>query len=97
MTYQNHPQPRYFALVAVFCFIIVAMGAARLAQQKGITRLFGQGAIALALIAAAANGFSTLNYAAHPRIHVRYGSTAAYQICRSAPQRKAAAGFNQRR
>ena len=26
MTYQNHPQPRYFALVAFFCFFIVALG-----------------------------------------------------------------------
>ena len=25
MTYQNHPQPRYFAVVAVFLFLIVAM------------------------------------------------------------------------
>lgn len=27
MTYQNHPQPRYFALVAFFCFFVVAQGA----------------------------------------------------------------------
>jgi len=27
MTYQNHPQPRYFAVVAFFSFFIVAMGA----------------------------------------------------------------------
>jgi hypothetical protein len=30
MTYQNHPQPRYFALVAFFCFFVVAQGAGAL-------------------------------------------------------------------
>ena len=66
MTYQNHPQPRYFALVAVFCFMIVAMGAGKLAQQAGWLRLFGKGVVALASIACAMNGLLTLNYAAHP-------------------------------
>ena len=47
MTYQNHPQPRYFALVAVFCFLIVAMAAAELVAQAGPTRLLGWGAIAV--------------------------------------------------
>jgi hypothetical protein len=27
MTYQNHPQPRYFAVVALFSFFVVAQGA----------------------------------------------------------------------
>ncbi len=27
MTYQNHPQPRYFSVAAFFCFFIVAQGA----------------------------------------------------------------------
>jgi hypothetical protein len=66
MTYQNHPQPRYFALVAVFCFLIVAMGAAKLATQTGFRRFFGWGAVALAAIASVVNGVSTLSYAAHP-------------------------------
>jgi hypothetical protein len=66
MTYQNHPQPRYFAVVAVFCFLIVAMGAEALVRQAGDTRLFGWGAVALAVAAAAANGVWTLNYATHP-------------------------------
>ena len=30
MTYQNHPQPRYFALVAVFCFLVVAIACGAL-------------------------------------------------------------------
>ena len=66
MTYQNHPQPRYFALVAVFCFLIIAMGAAELAAQIGVMRLFGWGAVALAAVASVANAAWTLNYAAHP-------------------------------
>ena len=66
MTYQNHPQPRYFALVAVFCFLIVAMGAGKLATRPGVSRLFGSGAIALAVIASMVNAVWTLNYAVHP-------------------------------
>ncbi len=66
MTYQNHPQPRYFALVAVFCFIIIAMAAGKFALQPGALRVLGQGAIALASIAAAVNAAWTLNFAAHP-------------------------------
>jgi len=66
MTYQNHPQPRYFAVVAVFCFLIVAMGAEALVRQADRTRLFGWGAVASAVVAAAINGVWTLNYAVHP-------------------------------
>ena len=66
MTYQNHPQPRYFALVAVFCFIIIAMASARLAQMSGLPRLLGHGAVALTAIAVAVNASLTLNFAAHP-------------------------------
>ncbi|HEY2467668.1 MAG TPA: glycosyltransferase family 39 protein [Terracidiphilus sp.] len=66
MTYQNHPQPRYFALVAVFCFLLVAVGAGKLAAQAGLPRLFGRGAIALAALATIGNAVGTLNYALHP-------------------------------
>jgi hypothetical protein len=66
MTYQNHPQPRYFALVAVFCFLIVAMAAGKLCEQRGVRRTFGSAAIALAAIASMVNGASTLSFAAHP-------------------------------
>ena len=51
MTYQNHPQPRYFALIAVFCFLIVAMGAAELVARAGSIRLLGYGAIAVTAMA----------------------------------------------
>jgi hypothetical protein len=66
MTYQNHPQPRYFALVAFFCFMIVAMGAGTLALQRGTLRFFGWGAVGLTTIAVAVNSIWTLSYAAHP-------------------------------
>src|SRR6202012_1632642 len=35
MTVQNHPQPRYFAVVAVFCAFIVAVGVGRLFRAAG--------------------------------------------------------------
>jgi len=66
MTYQNHPQPRYFALVAVFCFLIIAMAAGKLCTEPGVRRMFGYGAVALAAAAAVVNGVWTANYAAHP-------------------------------
>ncbi len=66
MTYQNHPQPRYFALVAVFCFIIVAMAAEKLVAQAGPSRLLGWGAIAVVAIAVGMNSMQTASFAAHP-------------------------------
>jgi hypothetical protein len=74
MTYQNHPQPRYFAVTAVFCFFLVAQGAAAWFEQSaaatGTLRrsLGGAGAtvVAVALVAAAANAMQTLTYVTHP-------------------------------
>lgn len=66
MTYQNHPQPRYFALVAVFCLILVAMGVGKLVSQSGLTRLFGHGAVAVAVFATVVDAGWTLHYAVHP-------------------------------
>jgi hypothetical protein len=76
MTYQNHPQPRYFAVVAVFCFFILAQGAGALLSQAAPSnestprrsrgRFLGWAMIALAGLTAAFNGLQTLNYAAHP-------------------------------
>jgi 4-amino-4-deoxy-L-arabinose transferase-like glycosyltransferase len=34
MTYQNHPQPRYFAVVAFFCFFVLVMGAEALLDAR---------------------------------------------------------------
>jgi hypothetical protein len=71
MTYQNHPQPRYFAVVAFFSFFVVAQGAGALlgqcAQGRGIwPRRLGCAVVALAAMAALSNSIQTLNYAAHP-------------------------------
>jgi hypothetical protein len=76
MTYQNHPQPRYFAVVALFCFLIVAQGCGALLGQTAGTsqdgarrspqRLLSWAVVALAALTAAFNGFQTLNYAVHP-------------------------------
>ena len=66
MTYQNHPQPRYFALVAVFCFAIIAMAAKELVAHAGPIRLLGGGAIVVAAIAIVVNGAQTVEFAAHP-------------------------------
>ena len=66
MTYQNHPQPRYFALVAVFCFLIIAMAAEALASQAGAMRMAGWGAVSVIVLATVVNSATTLSYAAHP-------------------------------
>lgn len=77
MTYQNHPQPRYFAVVAVFCFILIAQGAgaiisaARAATATGPRRLstaslLGYAVLFAVALAVSMNSVSTLSYAAHP-------------------------------
>ena len=66
MTIQNHPQPRYYAVIAVFCFILVAQGSAALLGQSGLPYRLGWAALVLAASAAVANGAWTLSYAAHP-------------------------------
>jgi hypothetical protein len=77
MTYQNHPQPRYFVVVAFFCFILVGQGAEALMNhthsvQKPLARfpfapIAGWAVIALALAAAVMNAARTVNYALHPQ------------------------------
>jgi hypothetical protein len=66
MTYQDHPQPRYFAFVAFFSFFIVAQGAAILYSEKGLPHHLGRAVIVLAIAAAFVNCAWTLSYAAHP-------------------------------
>ncbi|MGD0829579.1 MAG: glycosyltransferase family 39 protein [Terracidiphilus sp.] len=66
MTMQNHPQPRYFAVVAFFSFFVVALGAEAMAGLLGRLRWLGVGLIALTLLTAAFNGVQSLTYAAHP-------------------------------
>jgi len=66
MTYQNHPQPRYFAVVAFFCFIAVAKGAEALYRREGWPHSLGLATAALTVVAIGINGFWTLNYVTHP-------------------------------
>jgi hypothetical protein len=81
MTIQNHPQPRYFAVVAFFCFFLVAMGAEALLSRNGPAdespardsgrqvspaRLMGWAIVGLSVLAANINAAWTLNYATHP-------------------------------
>jgi hypothetical protein len=70
MTYQNHPQPRYYAVVAFFCFIVVAQGAGTLLGHAKADAMWTQRAgwavVALAAVAAGINGARTLDYARHP-------------------------------
>jgi hypothetical protein len=66
MTYQNNPQPRYFAVVAVFSFFVVALGAEALMGLAGQLRWLGVAFIAIAVMAVVFNGFQTLIYATHP-------------------------------
>lgn len=67
MTYQNHPQPRYYAVVAFFCVFIAAKGAAALLGEAGNLRRVGCGAVATAVVAAGINSVWTIDYAAHPQ------------------------------
>ncbi len=66
MTYQNHPQPRYYAVIAFFCMFIVAQGASSLLQSSATARRLGQGGASLAVIAVCSNAAWTLSYATHP-------------------------------
>ncbi len=75
MMLQNHPQPRYFAVPAFFCFFVVALGAGALLDQPvqphppsrpGLTRGFGWALATLAAVAAAVHGAQTIRYATHP-------------------------------
>jgi Dolichyl-phosphate-mannose-protein mannosyltransferase len=69
MTYQNHPQPRYFTVAAVFVFIVIAQCIAALlpaAGQRVPGLQLGSLAIAAAVAGALAGGVQTLRYAARP-------------------------------
>ena len=67
MTYQNHPQPRYYAVVVFFCFFAVAQGTEALLRQPGWWRAAGQAAVAGIVTAVGINSFWTLFYATHPQ------------------------------
>jgi hypothetical protein len=66
MTLQNHPQPRYFAVPAFFCFFVLALGAEALLRQPGWSRRIGWAVVVLAAAAAGVHGAQTISYAMHP-------------------------------
>jgi hypothetical protein len=66
MTYQNHPQPRYFAVVAFFSFFMVALGAGALVETAGWTRRLGWAVVGVAALATGSNAARTLDFALHP-------------------------------
>jgi Dolichyl-phosphate-mannose-protein mannosyltransferase len=66
MTVQNHPQARYFAVVAFFCIFLVALGADTLLGQPGWLRQLGWASVGLAVAASVVNAAWTLSYALHP-------------------------------
>jgi hypothetical protein len=82
MTIQNHPQPRYFAVVAFFCFFVVVQGAGALLLEASLLceaaligtapgralwmRRSGWLVIAVAGVTAGFNGARTVSFAAHP-------------------------------
>jgi Dolichyl-phosphate-mannose-protein mannosyltransferase len=66
MTVQNHPQARYFTVVAFFCMFLVAQGAGTLVGAGGPFGQLGRALVILAGAAAAVNGVSTLGYALRP-------------------------------
>jgi hypothetical protein len=67
MTYQDHPQPRYFAVVAFFSFFVVAQGVEALLGATGRVRRLGWAVVALAVVATGINAATTLKYALHPQ------------------------------
>ena len=74
MTLQNHPQPRYFTVVAFFCFILLARGAEAMVSLAAAgpfrslpaAHVAGWAAIGLAGLGAGFNCVQTAYYAAHP-------------------------------
>ena len=68
MTYQNHPQPRYYAVVAFFVFFVLAAGTGALIRDRAAsaTRRFGFAFLAATVIALILNAEWTVYYALHP-------------------------------
>jgi len=67
MTYQNHPQPRYYVVVAFFSFFVVVRVTAQLLYTETRVRRIGLAVLALLAGTAAMNGIWSLRYALHPQ------------------------------
>lgn len=64
MTYQDHPQPRYYTVVVFFAVIALATAVEQLVKSG--PRAAAALAVGLCALAAAYDGFCTVNYATHP-------------------------------
>lgn len=67
MTYQNHPQPRYYAVVAFFSFFVVVRVTAQLLYTETRGHRIGLAVLALVACTAAVNGIWTMHYVLHPQ------------------------------
>ena len=67
MTYQNHPQPRYYVVVAFFSFYVIVRITAQLLYQTTKMRQVGIAVLSVVLVTAAVNGIWTLKYVFHPQ------------------------------
>ena len=107
MTIQNHPQPRYFTVVAFFSSYHGGAGDRRAASERRVgaraqarlprARLAGWAVLAIAIPTAAINGYWTLNWAVHPEYTFVSAAGRLTQLYGCASQRQAAAGVDQRR
>lgn len=79
MTYQNHPQPRYYTVVALFSFLVLAMGVEGLVRSRklgkrdagrgtrGEVSVSGWALLVGAVVAVGVNAAWTFEYAVHPQ------------------------------
>jgi hypothetical protein len=67
MTYQNHPQPRYYVVVAFFSFFVVVRVLGQLLSQTGRPQQLGFTVLGLVGVTALFNGGWTLKYVLHPQ------------------------------
>lgn len=88
MTVQNHPQPRYFAVVAFFCFFLVAQGAMTFLAQRGPARTLGWGLMTVVAVAAALNAAWTISLAEHPQYTLFSTAQAVTQFIDEHPNGK---------
>ena len=88
MTMQDHPQPRYFAVPAFFCFFLVGLGIEELLRTEGWMRRAGwTAAIAMALVIVD-HGAQTERYFQHPQYTFVNAAAALTQYIDTHPNGK---------
>jgi hypothetical protein len=88
MTVQNHPQPRYFAVITFFCFFLIAQATATLMQEGGRARQLGWTVMATAIVAGAVNAAWTLSFAFYPQYTFMTAATQVEQYIDQHPNGK---------